>query len=110
MINTAKDFQRELGNRLDVGDKTYQKRNKRSVWTVNTKPFPEAHFAVFPEDLIVPMVKAGCPENGIVLDPFMGSGTTAVVARKLNRNYLGIELNEEYIKIAEERLSQEVLL
>ena len=80
------------------------KRNKRSVWTIATHPFPEAHFATFPEDLIAPMIKAGCPENGIVLDIFMGAGTTAVVARKLNRNYLGIELNTEYIKMAEARI------
>jgi len=86
------------------------KRNKRSVWTVTTKPFSEAHFATFPEDLIVPMVKAGCPENGIVLDPFFGAGTTGLVAQKLKRNWIGIELNQEYIKIANDRLSQKVLI
>lgn len=79
-------------------------RNKRSVWTVTTKPFKEAHFATFPEDLIVDCIKAGCPEGGTVLDPFGGAGTTAVVARKLNRNYLLYELNPEYIKIAEKRI------
>lgn len=84
-------------------------RNKRSVWTVTTKPFREAHFATFPEDLIVPMVKAGCPKDGIVLDPFMGAGTTAVVARKLSRKFIGIELNPKYIQIADKRMSQEVL-
>ena len=78
--------------------------NKRSVWTVTTKPFKEAHFATFPEDLIMDMIKAGCPENGIVLDPFMGAGTTALVAKKLNRNFIGYELNPDYIKIAEKRL------
>jgi DNA modification methylase len=80
------------------------KRNKRDVWTVTTKPFKEAHFATFPEKLITPCVLAGCPENGIVLDPFMGSGTTALVAYKNNRNYVGCELNEEYIKLAEKRI------
>lgn len=80
------------------------KANKRSVWTVTTKPFKEAHFATFPEDLIVDCIKAGCPDGGIVLDPFMGAGTTALVARKLNRNFIGYELNPDYIKIAEERL------
>lgn len=80
-------------------------RNKRSVWTVNTKPFKGAHFATFPEKLVEPMILAGCPENGVVLDPFFGSGTTGVVAKKLNRNYVGIELNPEYIKIAEKRLN-----
>lgn len=79
-------------------------RNKRSVWEVNTKPCKEAHFATYPFELIKPCILAGCPENGIVLDPFMGRGTTAIVARSLNRNYLGIELNPEYIKIAHKRL------
>jgi len=79
-------------------------RNKRSVWTVSTKPFKEAHFATFPEDLIEPCILAGCPEGGVVLDPFMGSGTTAKVAYRLRRNYIGFELNPEYIKIAEKRL------
>lgn len=82
--------------------------NKKSVWTVTTKPFKEAHFATFPEDLIVDCLKAGCPENGIVLDPFMGAGTTGLVARKLNRNYIGIELNPDYIKIAEARIYNEI--
>lgn len=80
-------------------------RNKRSVWTVTTKPFKEAHFATFPEALIEPMVLAGCPKGGVVLDPFFGAGTTGVIAKKLGRNYLGIELNPEYIKIAEKRIN-----
>lgn len=84
------------------------KANKRSVWTVTTKPFKESHFATFPEDLIVDMIKAGCPENGICLDPFMGAGTTALVASKLNRNYIGFELNPDYIKIAEKRLQDQL--
>jgi DNA modification methylase len=78
--------------------------NKKSVWVVPTMPFSEAHFATFPEDLIVPCIKAGCPEGGIVLDPFMGAGTTALVAHKLNRNYIGTELNPEYCQIAEKRI------
>lgn len=83
--------------------------NKRSVWTIATKPFAEAHFATFPPELIQAPVKAGCPKYGVVLDPFMGSGTTAVVARLLSRRYVGIELNPEYIKIAQKRLSQQVM-
>ncbi len=67
------------------------------------------HYATYPQTLISPLIKAGCPAGGIVLDPFMGSGTTAVVARKLDRNYLGIELSPAYIKIAEQRLSQKLL-
>lgn len=79
-------------------------RNKRSVWTVATKPFREAHFATFPEQLIEPCVLAGAPAGGVVLDPFMGAGTTAVVAERLGRRWLGIELNPEYAEIAQERL------
>ena len=86
----------------------YQKANKRDVWTVSTAPEKEAHFACFPQMLIVDCIKAGCPENGIVLDPFMGSGTTAVVARKLNRNYVGFELNPKYMKIANVKLRREL--
>lgn len=84
----------------------YEMRNKRSVWTVPTKPFSEAHFAVFPPKLIEPCILAGCPVGGIVLDPFMGSGTTALVAFEHGRNYLGIELNPEYIKLANRRLER----
>jgi DNA modification methylase len=83
-------------------------RNKRDVWSVNTKPYSEAHFATYPQELIVDCIKAGCPVGDVVLDPFMGSGTTAVVARKLNRNFIGIELNPKYIKLAEKRLYNEL--
>jgi len=89
-------------------DELYPIRNKRSVWTVNTKPYNEAHFATFPEKLIEDCILAGCPKDGIVLDPFMGAGTTALVARKLGRNYIGFELNADYIKIAENRLQKEL--
>jgi len=84
-----------------VGDK----KNKRSVWTVTSKPFSGAHFATFPPDLIQPCILAGCPEGGTVLDPFMGSGTTIMVAEKNGCNGVGIELNEDYIKIARDRLA-----
>lgn len=80
-------------------------RFKRCVWKITTKPFKEAHFAVFPEGLIETPIKACCPSNGIVLDPFMGSGTVGVVAKKLGVNYIGIELKEEYIKMAEKRIN-----
>jgi len=81
-------------------------RNKRCVWQIATKPFEEAHFAVFPPTLVEPMVKAGCPEKGIVLDPFMGSGTVAEVALKLNRHFIGIELSPEYCEIAKKRIKE----
>lgn len=79
-------------------------RNKRSVWTVTTKPFKGAHFAVFPPALIEPCILAGCPAGGVVLDPFMGSGTTGMVAAMYQRNFIGFELNPEYCKMAEKRI------
>lgn len=82
--------------------------NKRSVWTVTTKPYSEAHFATYPPDLIVDCIKAGSRVNDIILDPFMGAGTTAMVARKLDRRYIGFELNPEYIRIAQNRLQTEL--
>jgi len=95
--NTEEDYARTWGSK--------QGRNKRCVWKITTKPFKEAHFAVFPEELIETPIKAGCPPNGTVLDPFCGSGTTGVVAKKLNRRFVGIELNKEYIKMAEKRIA-----
>ncbi len=80
-------------------------RNKRTVWTVTTKPYAEAHFATYPPDLIQPCVLAGCPEGGTVLDPFNGSGTTGQVALQNGRKYIGIELNSEYIELTKRRLS-----
>ena len=82
------------------------KRNKRTVWAVNTKPLKEAHFATYPESLIEPMIQAGCPTGGVVLDPFFGAGTSALVAVKQGKKYIGIELNSEYINIAKERLQK----
>lgn len=81
-------------------------KNKRDVWTISTGGYKGAHFAVFPERLVEPCILAGCPEGGIVLDPFLGSGTTAVVARKLGRMCIGIEINPEYCRMAEERIAQ----
>lgn len=79
-------------------------RNKRDVWFITLKAFKGAHFATFPKDLIEPCVLAGCPEGGIVLDPFFGAGTTGLVAENLNRNWIGIELNDDYCKMAIERI------
>jgi DNA modification methylase len=93
-----------------AGNFTYNKlrpqgRNKRTVWSINTKPLKEAHFATYPETLVEPMIKAGCPKGGVVLDPFFGAGTTGLVAKKQCKNYIGIELNPKYIKIANERIN-----
>jgi len=83
-------------------------RNMRTVWSVNTKPNSEAHFATYPQTLVERMIKSGCPEGGIVLDPFFGSGTTGLAAKKLNRNFIGFELNPEYVKLAENRIMNEL--
>lgn len=83
-------------------------RNKRSVWTVTPKPFKGAHFATMPPDLVEPCILAGCRPGGVVLDPFNGSGTTGVVALRNGREYVGIELNSEYVEIACDRISDEV--
>jgi DNA modification methylase len=85
-------------------------RNKRSVWTVTTKPYAGAHFAVFPSDLIEPCILAGAPVGGVVLDPFMGSGTTGQVAQNLGRQYIGCELNIDYKPLQDKRLAQQSLI
>lgn len=100
-INKAKEKLRQ-----ELIEKGYTTRNRRSVWTVTTKPYKGAHFATFPPDLIEPCILAGSRSGDIVLDPFMGSGTTAQVAVENNRRYLGCELNPEYEKLQAERLKQ----
>jgi DNA modification methylase len=81
-------------------------KNKRDVWTIGIKPFKGAHFATFPEELIEPCVLAGCPVGGTVLDMFMGSGTTGVVCTRLKRNFIGMELNDKYVEIAQKRITE----
>jgi DNA modification methylase len=83
------------------------KRNKRSVWKINQKPYAGAHFAVFPEELVKTCMLAGSKEGDLVLDPFVGSGTTGAVANKLKRNFIGIDLNPDYCIMAQERIKKE---
>ena len=85
--------------------KSYTKKNKRSVWSVNKKPYKGAHFATYPEELIEPCILAGSEKGDIILDPFMGSGTTAVVAKKNSRAYYGCELHKEYASLQTDRIS-----
>lgn len=85
-------------------------RNRRTVWRIPLSKYPEAHFAVFPEGLVELCVMAGSREGGVVLDPFSGSGTAAIVARRLGRNYIGIDNNPAYCKMAEERIGQQLAL
>jgi len=95
------------GDRFSPGERVFGadgKRNKRDVWNVPVRPYEEAHFAVYPPDLIEPCILAGSKEGDTVLDPFSGSGTTGEVALKHNRNYIGLELNPEYAEISRKRL------
>jgi len=127
--DAIKEPANNFGKRVSLGEKSFSKgqakgigvaasgnglaeyydvpayRNRRSVWSVTTKPYGGAHFAVFPPDLIEPCVLAGAPEGGIVLDPFMGSGTTAMVAKQHGRHYLGCELNPTYEPLQQKRLA-----
>jgi len=95
-----------IREKASVGDHPHlnRTRNKRSVWTVPTYPYPKAHFATFPPKLIEPCILAGCPEGGVVLDPFCGSGTSGAVAVELGRRFIGVELNPEYVELAKERI------
>lgn len=79
-------------------------RNKRDVWQINPFPYKGGHFAAFPPKLVETCLLAGCPQDGIVLDPFLGSGTTAAVAKQMGRHYIGIELNPDYCALAEQRI------
>ena len=85
----------------------YAYKNKRSVWSISTQAYKGAHFAVFPQELPETCIKAGSKQGDIILDPFFGSGTTGLVANRLGRRYVGIELNKNYVKLAEKRLSQQ---
>lgn len=80
------------------------KRNRRSVWTIPTQPFPDAHFATYPLELVETCIKAGCPSDGVVLDPFAGAGTTGIAAMTLSRSFIGVELNPEYVDMARARI------
>ena len=110
----GRSYKRHVGRNRTGGPEHYpafalcstQGKNPGDVWNIATKPLPEAHYAVFPIDLPLQILKCACPQNGIVLDPFFGAGTTGVAAEKLGRKWCGIDINEEYIKIARKRLNK----
>ncbi len=108
-MNNTKDKDGQFSGLTRPRKMVYDKRNKRSVWKVATKPYKGSHFAVFPEELIKPCILAGSEPNDIILDPFMGSGTTASVAKDLNRYYMGCELHEEYGELIRNRVPVEEL-
>tara|TARA_R100001510_G_C7655792_1_gene215172 strand:+ start:592 stop:1506 length:915 start_codon:yes stop_codon:yes gene_type:complete len=108
-VNNSKDRENIHNGLTRERSMKFETRNKRSVWSINTKPYKEAHFAVFPSKLPELCIKAGSREGDIVLDPFFGSGTTGWVAQRLKRKWLGIELNQQYIEIANKRFTQQEL-
>ena len=103
-LNNTKDTNNVFNGLTRERDMMPPHRNKRSVWLITTKPYADAHFATFPEDLIEPCILAGSPEGGIVLDPFVCSGTAMVVAQKHRRKGIGIDLNKEYLDLAVKRI------
>jgi DNA modification methylase len=103
-LNNTKDTDNQFSGLSRARKMLYETRNKRSVWSVLPKPYAGAHFAVYPPELIEPCIKAGSERGDIVLDPFMGSGTTAMTARALGRDYIGCELHEGYGKLIQSRV------
>jgi DNA modification methylase len=95
---------------LKVADVEWQERNRRSVWTIATNPYSEAHFAIFPPALIEPCIMAGSRVGDTILDPFFGSGTTGQVAQNLGRKWIGCELNPEYVKLQQKRTAQQAMV
>ena len=108
-MNNTKDTNNQFSGLTRPRKMVYDKRNKRSVWKVTNRPYKGSHFAVFPPELITPCILAGSEKNDIILDPFMGSGTTAMVAKKLGRYYLGCELHRNYSDLIEDRLPNDSL-
>jgi len=105
-MNNTKDTGNQFSGLTRPRKMVYDKRNKRSVWKVTCKPYRGAHFAVYPPELIIDCIKAGSREGDIVLDPFMGSGTTAMVAKALGRDYIGCELHEDYGNLIQQRVEE----
>ena len=107
-INNTKDTDNVFRGLTRERDMMPSHRNMRSVWTIPTQPFGGAHYATYPEKLVEPCIKAGSREGDTVLDPFSGAGTTGLVALKLDRNYIGIELNPEYAAMSHKRIVESV--
>lgn len=104
LLTKSENYYYDQAAILETTQDGLKTRNRRTVWSINTEPYREAHFAVFPPSLVAPCIKAGCPEGGHVLDPFFGSGTVGETSLRLNRHCTGIELNPEYANLSEKRL------
>lgn len=102
----GKKIEKAVGKMGQYNRRSPNGKNPGDVWTINTKPFPEAHFAVYPEELIERIIKSSCPKEGTVLDPFVGSGTTAIESRKLLKNYIGFDISPKYVEMAEKRAAK----
>jgi len=104
-------IRRKSGNKQRVyGVDSTWLRNRRSVWSIATHPFPGAHFATSPPALVEPCILAGCPAGGCVLDPFSGAGTVGMVALRHGRNFVGVEINPEYVEMARSRIDSDAPL
>ncbi len=110
LFSKNEDYYYDRDATLEPGNGHGEKRNRRSVWAVNTEPFPQAHFATFPPALVQPCIQAGSKPGDRILDPFFGSGTVGVVAAGLDRGFFGIELNPQYVQLARKRLAETVAL
>ena len=107
--DTHGDLQRGVNGGFGAKENSFSHpngRNKRTVWEIATQPYPEAHFATYPEKLVEPCILAGCPQDGVVLDPFVGSGTTLAVAQRLGRKAIGADLSAEYLDLAAKRIGR----
>jgi len=107
-IESKKKWQEEVIRAVESGEDTLLGANPGDVVQINVRPFKDAHFAVYPEELPELLIKAACPENGVVLDPFAGAGTTLVVAEKMGRRWIGIEISQDYCEIIKRRFENEV--
>lgn len=105
LLSKSEKYYYNYENMLEKASGNGGFRNKRSVWSVNTEPFQGAHFATFPEELIKPIIQVATREDEYVLDPFLGSGTVGVVCERLKRKFHGIELKDEYLRIAKQRIT-----
>jgi len=110
MFSKSKDYYYDRDAVMEPTCSNGGRRNLRTVWSINTEPFPEAHFATFPCALVEPCVRAGSGRGDVILDPFLGSGTVGVVCLKLNRRVIGLELNDDYAKIARRRIGEDLPL
>lgn len=109
LLSKSDSYYYDAESIMEISEESGKPRNKRTVWSVNTQAFPDAHFATFPTDLILPCIKSGSRPNDFILDPFFGSGTVGVVSKMLGRRFCGVELSPKYAQIAQKRVSKRIV-